>query len=236
MTTHDLAIGYAKPLISNINLTLPKNSMTCLVGVNGAGKTTFLRTLAGLQRPLSGYVEIDGKAIASLSPSQLSRLVSVVLTDKVADSLITVYELVAMGRMPYTGFLGRLSDNDNHIVNDAITRLGIENISECRLQEVSDGQRQRAFIARAFAQQTPIIILDEPTAFLDFRSRAEVMELLHNLAHNHGKSVLLSTHELDLAKRFGDCFWEMEEGAIFTVQPSAQSLADSPSSWFRGIR
>ncbi|MBO7568114.1 MAG: ABC transporter ATP-binding protein, partial [Bacteroidales bacterium] len=147
-------------------------------------------------------------------PSQLSRLVSVVLTDKVADSLITVYELVAMGRMPYTGFLGRLSDNDNHIVNDAIARLGIENISDCRLQEVSDGQRQRAFIARAFAQQTPIIILDEPTAFLDYRSRAEVMELLQNLAHNDGKSVLLSTHELDLAKRFGDCFWEMEEGKV----------------------
>lgn len=214
MTTHDLAIGYAKPLISNINLTLQKRSMTCLVGANGTGKTTFLRTLAGLQRPLSGVVEVDGKAISTLSPAQISRLVSVVLTDKVADSLITVYELVAMGRMPYTGFLGRLSDNDNHIVNDAIARLGIENISDCRLQEVSDGQRQRAFIARAFAQQTPIIILDEPTAFLDFRSRAEVMELLQNLAHNDGKSVLLSTHELDLAKRFGDCFWVMEEGKV----------------------
>lgn len=236
MLTHDLAIGYAKPLISNINLTLPKNSLTCLVGANGIGKTTFLRTLAGLQRPLSGYVEIDGNAISTLSPAQISRLVSVVLTDKVADSLITVYELVAMGRMPYTGFLGRLSDDDQKIVSDSISRLGIDNISDCRLQEISDGQRQRAFIARALAQQTRIIILDEPTAFLDFRSRAEVMELLQNLAHNDGKSVLLSTHELDLAKRFGDCFWLMEEGAIINVQPSAQSLADSPSFWFREIR
>ncbi|MBQ4406663.1 MAG: ABC transporter ATP-binding protein [Bacteroidales bacterium] len=236
MLTHDLAIGYAKPLISNINLTLHKNSLTCLVGANGIGKTTFLRTLAGLQRPLSGVVEIDGNAISTLSPAQISRLVSVVLTDKVADSLITVYELVAMGRMPYTGFLGRLSDDDQKIVSDAISRLGIDNISDCRLQEISDGQRQRAFIARALAQQTRIIILDEPTAFLDFRSRAEVMELLQNLAHNDGKSVLLSTHELDLAKRFGDCFWLMEEGAIINVQPSAQSLEDSPSSWFREIR
>lgn len=214
MLTHDLAIGYDKPLISNINLTLPKNSLTCLVGANGIGKTTFLRTLAGLQRPLSGVVEIDGNAISTLSPAQISRLVSVVLTDKVADSLITVNELVAMGRMPYTGFLGRLSDDDQKIVSDAISRLGIDNISACRLQEISDGQRQRAFIARALAQQTRIIILDEPTAFLDFRSRAEVMELLQNLAHNDGKSVLLSTHELDLAERFGDNFWVMEEGRI----------------------
>ena len=214
MLTHDLAIGYAKPLISNINLTLQKRSMTCLVGANGTGKTTFLRTLAGLQRPLSGVVEVDGKAISTLSPAQISRLVSVVLTDKVADSLITVNELVAMGRMPYTGFLGRLSDDDQKIVADSIARLGIDNISDCRLQEISDGQRQRAFIARAFAQQTPIIILDEPTAFLDYRSRAEVMELLQNLAHNDGKSVLLSTHELDLAKRFGDSFWVMEEGKV----------------------
>ncbi|MBR2201968.1 MAG: ABC transporter ATP-binding protein [Bacteroidales bacterium] len=214
MLTHDLAIGYAKPLISNINLSLHKNSLTCLVGANGIGKTTFLRTLAGLQRPLSGFVEVDGKAISTLSPAQISRLVSVVLTDKVADSLITVNELVAMGRMPYTGFLGRLSDDDQKIVADSISRLGIDNISDCRLQEISDGQRQRAFIARALAQQTRIIILDEPTAFLDFRSRAEVMELLQNLAHNDGKSVLLSTHELDLAKRFGDCFWLMEDGRI----------------------
>ena len=214
MLTHDLAIGYAKPLISNINLTLPKSSLTCLVGANGIGKTTFLRTLAGLQRPLSGVVEIDGNAISTLSPAQISRLVSVVLTDKVADSLITVNELVAMGRMPYTGFLGRLSDDDQKIVADSISRLGIDNISDCRLQEISDGQRQRAFIARALAQQTRIIILDEPTAFLDFRSRAQVMELLQNLAHNDCKSVLLSTHELDLAERFGDIFWVMEEGRI----------------------
>ncbi|MBQ5575637.1 MAG: ABC transporter ATP-binding protein [Bacteroidales bacterium] len=214
MLTHDLAIGYAKPLISNINLTLQKRSMTCLVGANGTGKTTFLRTLAGLQRPLSGVVEVDGKAISTLSPAQISRLVSVVLTDKVADSLITVNELVAMGRMPYTGFLGRLSDDDQKIVADSIARLGIDNISDCRLQEISDGQRQRAFIARALAQQTPIIILDEPTAFLDFRSRAEVMELLQHFAHDDGKSVLLSTHELDLAEKFGDWYWVMEEGRI----------------------
>jgi iron complex transport system ATP-binding protein len=218
MLTHDLAIGYAKPLISNINLTLHKNSLTCLVGANGIGKTTFLRTLAGLQRPLSGVVEIDGNAISTLSPAQISRLVSVVLTDKVADSLITVYELVAMGRMPYTGFLGRLSDDDQKIVADSISRLGIDNISDCRLQEISDGQRQRAFIARALAQQTRIIILDEPTAFLDFRSRAEVMELLQNLAHNDGKSVLLSTHELDLAEKFGDWYWLMEEGRIMDTR------------------
>ena len=218
MLTHDLAIGYAKPLISNINLTLHKNSLTCLVGANGIGKTTFLRTLAGLQRPLSGVVEIDGNAISTLSPAQISRLVSVVLTDKVADSLITVNELVAMGRMPYTGFLGRLSDDDQKIVSDSISRLGIDNISDCRLQEISDGQRQRAFIARALAQQTRIIILDEPTAFLDFRSRAEVMELLRGLAHNDGKSVLLSTHELDLAERFGDNFWVMEEGRIMDTR------------------
>ncbi|MCR5454392.1 MAG: ABC transporter ATP-binding protein [Bacteroidales bacterium] len=214
MLTHDLAIGYAKPLIKNLNLSLHKASITCLVGVNGSGKSTLLRTLAGLQKPLWGRVEVDGNDVGNMSASQRSRLVSVVLTDQITDSLITVNELVAMGRMPYTGFVGRLSDNDRNIVEQSITLFDVENISNRRLHEISDGQRQRALIARALAQQTPIIILDEPTAFLDFRSRAEVMQLLQNLAHNDGKSILLSTHELDLAERFGDYIWVVEDGRM----------------------
>lgn len=214
MTTHDLAIGYNRPLVEHINLTLHKGSATCLVGVNGAGKSTLLRTLAGLQKPLSGRVEVDGDDVGSMSAAQLSRVVSVVLTDRIADTLITIKELVSMGRMPYTGFMGRLSDEDQTIVDQSIAQLNLQNIAECRLHEISDGQRQRALIARAIAQQTPIVILDEPTAFLDFRSRAEVMQMLKNLARNDGKSILLSTHELDLAARFADYVWILDNEKI----------------------
>jgi iron complex transport system ATP-binding protein len=152
-----------------------------------------------------------------MTRQRLSQLVSVVLTDPLTDSLMTVGELVASGRMPYTGFLGGLSDSDRAIVDAAMERLDVLQLAGRHLSQISDGQRQRALIARAIAQQTPVLMLDEPTAFLDFRSRAQVMQLLRDLAHKEGKSVLCSTHELDLAGRFGDVFWTVDGGGVVVM-------------------
>ena len=214
ITAENLSAGYAAPILEHVNLELGSGCLTCLVGVNGSGKSTLIRTLAGLQKPLSGFVCCDGVNISDIPRQRLSQIVAVALTDPLPDSLMTVGELVASGRMPYTGFLGRLSSADQDIVDAAMTRLGIADFAGSRLSQVSDGQRQRAIIARAIAQQTPVIILDEPTAFLDFRSRAEVMQLLCDLAHTEGKAVLCSTHELDLAERYGDRFWIVDESRV----------------------
>ena len=214
ITSENLSVGYGSPILQHINLTLRSGSLTCLVGVNGSGKSTLIRTLAGLQKPLGGVVCYDGVNIANFAPQRLAQLVSVVLTDPVPDSLMTVRELVAAGRMPHTGFLGVLADNDKMIVEKAISRLQIAGIANRPLHKISDGQRQRALIARAIAQETPVILLDEPTAFLDFRARAEVMQLLCDLAHTEGKAVLCSTHELDLAERHGDGFWIVDGGEV----------------------
>ena len=197
-----------------MNLTLHKAALTCLIGINGIGKTTLLRTMAGLQRPLSGAVFVSNTDIANMPPPQLARQVSIVLTDTITDRLMTVSELVATGRMPYTGIFGRLSDGDRKIVEDAMERLNITALADRRIHHASDGQRQRALLARAVAQQTPIMILDEPTAFLDYRSRAEAMELLRDFAHADGKSVLASTHEIDIAERMADYIWTAEAGGI----------------------
>ena len=224
ITAENLSAGYVSPILQHINLTLRSGSLTCLVGVNGSGKSTLIRTLAGLQKPLGGVVYFDGADIAGLAPKKLAQLVSVVLTDPVLDSLMTVRELVAAGRMPHTGFLGGLADNDKSIVENAMSRLQIAGIADRPLHKISDGQRQRALIARAIAQETPVIWLDEPTAFLDFRSRAEVMQLLRDMAHDEGKAVLCSTHELDLAQRYGDWFWIVDDGGVGECESMEQFL------------
>lgn len=217
ITTDNLSVGYGSPILENVNLALGSGCLTCLVGVNGSGKSTLIRTLAGLQKPLSGFVCCEGERIDQMTRQRLSQLVSVVLTDPLTDSLMTVGELVASGRMPYTGFLGGLSDSDRAIVDAAMERLDVSQLAGRHLSQISDGQRQRALIARAIAQQTPVLMLDEPTAFLDFRSRAQVMQLLRDLAHKEGKSVLCSTHELDLAGRFGDVFWTVDGGGVVVM-------------------
>ena len=217
IATDNLSAGYGSPILENVTISLGNGSLTCLVGVNGSGKSTLIRTLAGLQKPLSSVVCCNGERTDQMTRQRLSQLVSVVLTDPVHDSLMTVGELVASGRMSYTGFLGKLSDGDKDIVDAAMERLGVAELADCRLSQISDGQRQRALIARAIAQQTPVVMLDEPTAFLDFKSRAEVMQLLQNLAHTDGKAVLCSTHELDLAERYGDVFWVVDGGGVVTM-------------------
>lgn len=184
--------------------------LTCLIGANGAGKSTLLRTIAGFQSPLEGTVLLGGDDVRALSPRQRAERMAVVLTDRPDVMCTTVWEMVATGRAPFTGFWGRLSGKDRNIVTRSLHLVGIEWMADRTVASLSDGERQKVMIAKALAQQTPVILLDEPTAFLDYPSRVEVMQLLLNIAHEEHKTVLLSTHDLDLALQTADRIWLFE--------------------------
>ena len=185
--------------------------LTCLIGANGAGKSTLLRTIAGFQLPIEGTVLLGGDDVRTLSPRQRAERMAVVLTDRPDVMCTTVWEMVATGRAPFTGFWGRLSGKDRDIVTHSLCLVGIEHMSDRTVTTLSDGERQKVMIAKALAQQTPIIILDEPTAFLDYPSKVEVMQLLKLIAHEEHKTVLLSTHDLELAVSSADRLWLFEK-------------------------
>lgn len=211
--THQLSIGYPQrgqkthPLHRHLNLRLNAGEFCCLLGPNGAGKSTLLRTFSGFLKPLGGSIILNGHKLEEINEKDLSQRISMVLTERPALGHMTVFELVAMGRYPYTGFFGRLTGKDKTIIRDAIEEVGLTSLQNRSAGTLSDGELQKAMIAKALAQQTPLILLDEPTAFLDLPSRINVMELLHQLALKHNKGILLSTHHLELALRFADKIW-----------------------------
>lgn len=217
--TYGLSIGYPlkggkrKVIHEGLDLKLFSGEVTCLLGLNGAGKSTLLRTLCGFQPPLAGEIRLAGKLLASYSQSCFSQTVGVVLTEKTNAGGITVYELVSLGRHPYTGFFGKLKSSDHDIIAQSLDAVGVGHKARNYISELSDGERQKVMIAKALAQQCPIILLDEPTAFLDVTSRIETMVLLHKLAVEQQKAILLSTHDLDLAIQMGDCLWLQEKGS-----------------------
>ena len=196
ISTNKLCIGYGEAVIQrDLTFSLQKGEMVCMLGANGCGKSTLLRTLAGLQPALSGeYTRSDAKHIA------------LVLTERLSMENTTVHDVVAMGRYPYTSFLGGLSTEDEAIIAQALTQVGFADtkVGETMFNAHSDGEKQRILIAKAIAQQTPIILLDEPTAHLDLPHRILILRLLRRLAHEQGKTVLISTHELDLALALSD--------------------------------
>lgn len=216
----------------NINITGPLDAslyageLTSLLGPNGAGKSTLLRTLAGFQKPLSGSVEIEGKNVASYSGKELAKTISVVLTEKPLLENMDVETLVGLGRAPYTGFWGRFSPADKEAVDKAIELMGIGALRHRMVQSLSDGERQKTMIAKAFAQETPIIFLDEPTAFLDYPSKVEIMLLLHSLARRLDKTIFMSTHDLDMALQLSDRIWLMDKQLGVTTGTHAE-LTDS---------
>lgn len=201
LKTQGLSIGYDVPLFSNLNLSLKRGELVCFMGPNGIGKSTLIKTLAQLHSPLAGSVELPAKN------TETTGQVSVVLTDKVAPSLMTVYELVTYGRYPYLSWTATLAQADHAIVKQALQQVHALPLANKKLHELSDGQLQMTMIARAIAQQTPIILLDEPTAHLDLNNRVEIMKLLKRLAHTENKAILISTHELDLALQMADSIW-----------------------------
>lgn len=210
----DLSIGYpgkgeVKVVAGHINAGINSGELTCLLGANGIGKSTLLRTLSAFQPKLSGEIFIQGQEIEQYKDKELSMAISVVLTEKCEVRNMTVTELVGLGRTPYTGFWGTLDEDDKQIVERSISLVKIEKLADRMVHTLSDGERQKVMIAKALAQETPIIFLDEPTAFLDFPSKVEMMQLLHRLSRQTNKTIFLSTHDLELA---ADCRQNMADG------------------------
>ena len=215
ITTNRLTVGYrGHRVVEDISLSLPCGRLVCLLGPNGAGKSTLLRTLCGFQPPIAGTVTISGSDITTMSAAEVARLVSVVLTDRPLTPSLTAAEMVGLGRAPYTGFWGRLSDDDRRLVSEAMQTVGVDSLATRRMGRLSDGERQKVMIAKALAQHTPVIVLDEPTAFLDYPSKVAVMKTLARLAHDEGKTILMSTHGLELAAQLGDELMEIENKHI----------------------
>ena len=212
-----------------ITATLQAGELTCLLGPNGAGKSTLLRTLAAFQPPLSGEMLLDGQPLGSFSAQQLAMCIGVVLTERPDIRGMRVREMVAMGRSPYTGFWGKLSENDDRAVDEAIRQVGIHELERRMVHTLSDGERQKVMIAKALAQQTPIIFLDEPTAFLDFPSKAEMMLLLRRLARQMQKTIFLSTHDIELALQTADRLWLLDKqpASGSHVMGAPKELADN---------
>ncbi|MBR1499395.1 MAG: ABC transporter ATP-binding protein [Bacteroidaceae bacterium] len=210
-----LTVGYGeKAVLTDINLRIEAGQMVCLLGANGAGKSTILRTLAGFQPPLSGNIFLQGRDLSSLSLSRRSRAVSVVLTEHVDVPYMHVEDLVGMGRSPYTGFFGTFSAEDRKVINEAIDMVGISHLAQRSIDTLSDGERQKAMLAKALAQQTPVILLDEPTAFLDFHAKVGTLRLMLRLAHETGKTILLSTHDVEMAIQLSDLLWIVQDGTV----------------------
>lgn len=218
----NLGIGYmtkhgVRTVAEGINGTIRKGELTCLLGANGVGKSTLLRTLSAFQPMTAGEVLIEGHDMTSFSDKEMSRLIGVVLTEKPDVRNMRVRELVSLGRSPYTGFWGTYSKEDLKIVDEAISLVGIDTLSRRMVHTLSDGERQKVMIAKALAQQTPVIYLDEPTAFLDYPSKVEVLQLLRRISREAGKTIFLSTHDVELALQLADTVWLMSHEEGMTV-------------------
>ena len=222
VTLHDVTIGYRlrhgqRVVAGHIEAAIGGGQLTCLLGENGVGKSTLLRTLSAFQPVLGGDISVMGRRLADYSNQELARTVGVVLTERPDVQQMTVGEMVAMGRSPYTGFWGRLGADDEAVCREAIGLVGIESLTSRQVTTLSDGERQKVMIAKALAQQTPVIFLDEPTAFLDYPTKVDTLLLLRRISREQGKTVFLSTHDLELALQVADVAWLMERGGRLTI-------------------
>jgi len=224
LQTYSLSIGYRKGkrldvVQHDLNLQVSAGEMICLIGPNGCGKSTLLRTLAGLQKPISGSFKLADKELNLLNTNEKALFLAFVLTEKVEVENLSVHELVFTGRYPHTSWLGNRTAFDLQKTQEAIDMVHLSHKRDCLINELSDGEKQRAMIAKALAQDTPLIFLDEPTAHLDLPNRVEIMLLLRRLAKETNKAFILSTHELDLALQASDQIWLMNENGVETGVP-----------------
>ena len=230
ITAKQLSIGYQRStgetiVASGLDCSLRGGEFVCLLGPNGAGKSTLIRTLAGMQKPLAGELRLSGKVMRDIAPRERARTVSVVLTEAMPLSMMDAYSLVSLGRHPYSGWFGGLTGQDRERIDWSIDAVGARPLANRQISELSDGERQKISIARALAQEAKLMLLDEPTAFLDLPRRVELMSILRNLAHQENLALLLSTHDLDLALRFADRVWLMTpEGNLLQAAPEALAL------------
>lgn len=210
-TTGYRSKGQLIPIGTQYNATLPAGKLTCLLGVNGSGKSTLLRSLSKSQNLLKGEILIEDRNIASVPNSEIGKLIGIVLTDRVESPNMTVYELLTLGRAPYSNFWGKLTAKDKKIIEESMECIGIRELRDRKVCSLSDGERQKVMVAKTLAQQTPIILLDEPTAFLDYPSKLELIMLMRKLAHYNNKTILLSTHDIPLAMQFSDYLWLIDK-------------------------
>lgn len=224
MSTRGLSIGYAsgkrKTILSrNLDLCIEASSVICLLGQNGIGKSTLIRTLSRMQPALEGDIFLEGESIYSVTQNELAKKIGLVLTERIPESNLTVYEMVALGRQPYTNWIGKMNQEDENLVSRALKGAQLEELADMRCDELSDGQLQRAMICRAVAQDTKLILLDEPTAHLDIQHKIETFQLLKKLAVELGRSILISTHEVQLATQMADVLWLMNAEGIVSGSP-----------------
>lgn len=218
LSTKNLTFGYGgQPISEPQSLSLKTGQLICLLGPNGAGKSTLMRTLSGMQNPLGGEIFLGADPLKGLSASIIAQRLSVVLTERIDAGSLSAYELVALGRHPHTDWRGKLSAYDIEVVQTAMQSTGCAQFAKRPINELSDGERQKVMIARALAQEPSIMILDEPTAFLDLPHRVDVMNILRRLAHSEDRAILLSTHDLDLALRSADLIWLLDNNGRFFI-------------------
>ena len=240
LRTRDLTVGYRTRrtrhvVLERLNLSVRRGDLVCLLGPNGIGKSTLLRTIARMQPPLSGSLELGGVDLRSMTQADLARRLGAVLTERVAVEALPARRIVELGRYPHSGWFGGLTDRDRRIVNWAIDAAGARHVVDQDFSRLSDGERQRVMIARALAQEPVMLVLDEPTAFLDVPSRAEVMALLRQLARDERLAVIVSTHDLELALRTADVVWlVMPGGDVLAGAPEDVVLTGGISQAFEG--
>ncbi|NLI12082.1 MAG: ABC transporter ATP-binding protein, partial [Peptococcaceae bacterium] len=223
----ELAVGYdSRTVVGGINLEALKGQFICLLGPNGSGKSTILRCLAGLLAPLQGSVFLKGNLLYRMEPKELSRTMAVVLTERLSPGLMTVFDVAAMGRYPYTDFFGRLSGEDIQKTWEALCLVNAHDLAERYFDELSDGEKQKVLLARALVQEPEVIILDEPTSHLDVKHRLEVMKILRQLTKEKGITVILSLHEIDLALKSCETALLVKNGRILTYGPPEEILSE----------
>ena len=239
--TKDLMIGYRRfgsgysgSISKRINISTVKGELTAVVGLNGSGKSTLLRTLAGLQKQIDGKIFLCGKRILDYSRNELARTISFVSTESVLVPYLKVFDLAAMGRYPYTGRMGKLNTEEKYQVLDALDVVGLRYMAWRAIDTLSDGERQRVMIARSLVQDTPVILFDEPTAYLDVPNKYEILALLKRLAHQQNKTIIYSTHDLSLATRTADKIWLISGASIHEGAPEDCSIQAAFSNLFTG--
>lgn len=233
ITAENISIGYKNPIITNLDLNLEEGKVTALLGRNGIGKSTLLKTISKELDYLSGEIKLYGRSLKSYSQKELSKKISIVTTDQINAGGLTAFQIAALGRHPYTGFIGHLSSHDKIIVKEALIKTGIYEKADNFFAHLSDGEKQKVLIARALAQETPIIILDEPFSFLDTSSRIEIMQLLKELASSGNITSLFSSHDVSQALRMADNIWLMtSDGNLLTGTPDEIVATNSIEKMF----
>ena len=237
LKTKSLSIGYDdKIVVFDINVTLNEGDIIALVGPNGAGKSTLFKTFSTHIKPVNGTIELIGKDLLSYSPKERAKLLGIVLTERPDDMFLKVFDVVAAGRYPYTGMFGKLTEKDDNEIKVSLELVGVNHLINRIFNTLSDGEKQKVMIAKAIAQNTPIIMLDEPTAFLDYPSKIELFSLLKTLAKEQHKAILFSSHDLELLLRYTDNLWLIAKNKPFIAGQSSELLKNGIIKEYFGLK